>query len=59
MRTARTVCQEMGTVCRQMTATATSMRRCHRRNLGRFADRYQQLLDRYCRLLHEYDTLIN
>ena len=59
MRTVQTVCLEMEAVSRQMTTTAISMRRCHRRNLGRLADRYQQLLQDYNRLLHEYDALIN
>ena len=59
MRTAQTVCLEMGAVSRQMTTTVNSMRRCHRRRLGHFADRYQQLLQDYNRLLHEYDALIN
>ena len=59
MKTAKTVCQEMGIVCRQMTTAAVSMQHCHRRNLWRFADRYQQLLNEYNRLLSEYDRLIN
>lgn len=59
MKTAKTVCQEMGIVCRQMTTTVVNMQHCHRRNLGRFADRYQQLLNEYNRLLTEYDRLIN
>lgn len=59
MRTVQTVCLEMEAVSRQMTTTVNSMRRCHRRNLGRLADRYQQLLQDYNRLLHEYDALTN
>ena len=58
MRTAKTVCQEMQDVSRKMTAAAVSMRRCHRRNVDRFATRYQQLLQDYNRLLQEHARLI-
>lgn len=47
----REIQAELTALSRRMTGDTVAMRRCHRRNVQRYAARYHERLERYLKLL--------